>query len=525
MLNMRYVLSAILIGSFFIATIPINSFIYPHKSYTNTVHVKNSSSMILLVNDGSYFEWYVSALEAVGYKEGVDFDTIDSDLISNAEYLLQYDIVIWACGGYGYPDSSEQSILSSYLDSGGSLIIAGQDIGYSMGNNDFFNNYLHAYYVADDANADDVYGESGTFMEGMNVSLYGSESANNNNFPDVIQPLGDAFTIMRYSGDSYDGYPAAIAYHGNYDLVYFSFPVESVNGNSTRGQLLTSAINFFVHPIEILSPSQGSILCNKDIEIKFVIYDVGIDFSYAEVFINDSLVKNISPVVLNQTYVVSSSVTVGGQYSIRVDAYTADATKYTEKIAIYVDLEAPTLSINWHDNDVIGPLNNTLNINASDDLLIDSLKVYLNDTIEYEEKNIDSKSITDTISIDVEKSGRYNLHVVVSDYCDRKAEVSINVFIDVSPPLIIFDIQETPFKNRTVFYVKIRNITVDVKLNDTTRIKNVEIYVDDQLESNTTVDNYFFEHKFKYYINDTFCKIVIYAIDYLDNSIIKIYKV
>jgi len=497
-----------------------------HRHVVSLIKTGAASPWILLVNDGSYFDWYVFALEAVGYVEGVDFETRPSASIDGVDDLLGYDVAIWACGGYGYPSSTngEQTILSEYLDLGGSLIIAGQDIGFNIGDSSFYSDYLHANYVADSASTDYVDGTPGTFMEGISVALSGSDGAQNNYYPDVILPINGAFTIMNYTGGSYDGYPAAIAYAGTYKLVYFAFAVEAINGNYTRGQVLKSAIDF-VRIIEFLSPESGSILCSKDFDVEFVIHDAGIDFSYAEVYINASLIQNISPVTLEHKYTVSVSVDNNGTYQVKIDAYDVNGTKYSNNIIVYIDLNAPTVSIGWPDNSIIGTANNTLPVSATDDILIATIRVYLNGTIKFETKDIGLKQVNWNIEIQPDKSGKYNLTVVVSDYCGRKGVVHVFVFIDTSPPDIFFDVLEAPYKNKSQLYVKTKNITVKIILSDTTSIDYVRIFINDELKYNYTVDDKSFDKQIEYYINDTTCKFEVFAADKLGNTLHKTYTV
>ena len=495
----------------------------------SSIKTKTTSPWILLVEDGPYFDWYVSALRAVGYVEGIDFETKSSAYIDSVDDLMGYDVVIWACGGYGYPSddyaNSEQAILSEYLDLGGSLIIGGQDIGFSIGDSSFYSNYLRAYYVNDNAHTDYVNGTPGTFMEGISIVLGGSESAQDNYYPDVILPINGAFTIMNYTDGSYDGYPAAIAYAGTYRLVYFAFAVEAINGNYTRGLVLKTAINFVMGAVEFLYPAYGSIICSKDFNVEFIIHDIGVDFSYAEVYVNASLVQNISPVTLEHQYTVSVSVDNYGAYQIRIDAYDVNGTKYSNNIIVYIDLNAPTISIGWPDDSTIGPANNTLPVNATDDILINTIKVYLNGTIKFKAKNIGLKQVNWNIAIQSDKSGKYNLSVVVSDYCGRKGVAQIFVFIDTSPPNIFFDVLEAPYKNRSKLYVKTKNITVRIILDDDTPIDYVRIYINDELKYNYTVDDKSFDEQIEYYINDTSCKFEVLASDKLGNTLHKTYTI
>lgn len=66
-----------------------------------------------------------------------------------------------------FPHPHEYS-LKTYLEQGGCLFISGSEIGWDLSNKGsaadkaFYNNYLKAVYVADDAGVETVVGEAGS---------------------------------------------------------------------------------------------------------------------------------------------------------------------------------------------------------------------------------------------------------------------------------------------------------------------------------------------------------------------------
>lgn len=238
---------------------------YGHDSILD-IKNRNPGKPILLIDDDGYssFEsYYKTALDDVGFYELYDVWSTSTSGVPSLSDLMDYQLVIWEFG-FNYPyDSTRQNVIADYLDNGGNLFIIGQDIGWGLGNIYWYNTYLKARYIADDSNTNYVAGVSGTFMDGANYNLAGGDGANNNWYSDVIEPLGGAYTIVTYSGGSYSGDGAAIAYSGSYKLVYFAFPFESINNRADRADAMQKVVEGFfdIHPVKlIVSPSNGSVV-------------------------------------------------------------------------------------------------------------------------------------------------------------------------------------------------------------------------------------------------------------------------
>ncbi len=100
----------------------------------------------------------IEALNANGYN--YDYINRDNHDFSSCEGLELWDTVIWSepsyYDGLYYPDTDEQNDLIAFLDSGTagrekSLFISGPDIGYAINGSVFYQQYLHAEYLADTA--------------------------------------------------------------------------------------------------------------------------------------------------------------------------------------------------------------------------------------------------------------------------------------------------------------------------------------------------------------------------------------
>jgi subtilisin family serine protease len=128
-----------------------------HAVMQSALNFENISSgdKILLVDDdgGDTFEtYYTEALQSLGFTPDIYTVPLNSDG-PPLNILNQYKLVIWLTGGeyWNTLTATDQIELQSYLDSGGRLFISGQDIGYDIGSSSFYQNYLHATYVTDDA--------------------------------------------------------------------------------------------------------------------------------------------------------------------------------------------------------------------------------------------------------------------------------------------------------------------------------------------------------------------------------------
>ena len=183
------------------------------------------SNKILLVDDDNY---NLNALAEADPYQSYYTDALDANglLYDIWEYffrgspdssiLTQYDMVIWLTGDtYGesyftqgyYAEtlsSIDQSNLITYLESGGTLFISGQDIGHDLSQGDlddqaFYNNYLHADFVQDGANLYGLYGITYDPMtDGLYITIFGGDGANNQYYASEINPINGATIIFTY---------------------------------------------------------------------------------------------------------------------------------------------------------------------------------------------------------------------------------------------------------------------------------------------------------------------------------------
>ncbi len=151
-----------------------------------------------------------------------------------AQTLQQFPIVVLSCSNSGYLSSEqERNAIRSYLDSGGKLFVSGQDIAAYLfvfdGSDEakaFVRDYLHAEYLSDDSEDQEVKGvKSDPISDGMAFHIWQPGLIAAWQYPDVIAPTAGASTIFTYS----DGRAGAVKYAGDHRVVYLGFGLEAVD--------------------------------------------------------------------------------------------------------------------------------------------------------------------------------------------------------------------------------------------------------------------------------------------------------
>ncbi len=219
-------------------------------SYANvdTFGVVLGPTPVLLVDDdaGESTETY---FEAALQNNGYLYQKWTEDTQGNVELseLERYTVVVWDCGWGGSPGSDNRSTLASFLDNGGRLLISGEDIGWSLNHDgdqdmiDWYEDYLHATYVADDSGFRSLDGFAGDpISDGMSFTLNGSDSAMNQEYPSEIEPRSGATSIFEYE----PGVDGALRYETGHRKVYLAFGLEGVTGSAARDTLMRRAIEW-----------------------------------------------------------------------------------------------------------------------------------------------------------------------------------------------------------------------------------------------------------------------------------------
>jgi len=143
--------------------------------------------------------------------------------------------------------------LSTFMDNGGNLMIAGQDIGWDQSGvtgaygtavtQAFYTNYLHATYVADGASSDNqVNFEDADAVFGAVPNTTIINAFGGNTYPDQITPIAPAVPIMRYSATKIGGLRA---HTSTYKVVYFGIGPEQVASSAVANQMVQLSHDWF----------------------------------------------------------------------------------------------------------------------------------------------------------------------------------------------------------------------------------------------------------------------------------------
>jgi hypothetical protein len=205
---------------------------------------------VLIVDDdgGDTFEDYFrEALEAGGKSYGV-WNTSSDPLTQ--EVADTFNVLVWNVG-FSSPtlDTADKAFLADFLDDGKALFLSGQDIGWDLNENNpdvvWYHSYLHATYIRDDTNIYNIFGVSGDpITDGLDLIIQGGTGANNQDYPDEIEPYdADATMILNYQGN----YGAAIRSTDSVTgakVVYTGFGFEGIADAQDRHDLLVPAVRW-----------------------------------------------------------------------------------------------------------------------------------------------------------------------------------------------------------------------------------------------------------------------------------------
>ena len=226
------------------------------NSQKRSIEVYENRSLILLVDDdeeADYETYYERALVANGYS----YSKVDQP--PGKSELSSFDCVIWFTGRDFTTalTAEDQDNLAAYLDSGGSLFLSGQDIGYNIQASDFYRDYLQVEYIKDSTGIYVLEAVEGDpISDGMTIGISGGDGADSQYWPSEIDPLTSYATgIFNYQ----DGGCAAVRVDtGTYRLVYFAFGFEAINSTSDRDEIMRRVVSELTVPRDGLSSISGA---------------------------------------------------------------------------------------------------------------------------------------------------------------------------------------------------------------------------------------------------------------------------
>jgi subtilisin family serine protease len=189
------------------------------------------------------------AMQATLTALGISFNPVTDSVFRTipVSELLEYEAVFYA----GVAPVDSLPYLIDYLDAGGSLLIADNDLGYFRGTTTFYQVYLQATYNADDG-GDFLTGEG--LMAGLDLDISADP------FPDDFIVGAEGQRIFKFTTSDYAG--GAAIERMDYRAIYLSFDFHRVAGEADREELLTRVLDFLVAadvPWLEVTPMNGTI--------------------------------------------------------------------------------------------------------------------------------------------------------------------------------------------------------------------------------------------------------------------------
>ena len=252
---------------------------YTESNWSNTYSAFNANSQRkYLIIDGFSREigsWqgpghnfvvnYAKALKALNCSyEAVKTSYLDQPSINLSDYFG----VIWIAGDESLLDesfsTSEQNLIKNYLENGGNFFASGSEIGWdlygrgSTSDKFFYNNYLKANFISDDAGVTFLRGQDSTSMQGIN--FYFGQTYEED-FPDEVGEAGGSKICIKYS----NGKGAGVQYTGNFGsssntgrVIYLAFPLETTANDTSFNMVIRNADIYFNSPFTAVDDKESA---------------------------------------------------------------------------------------------------------------------------------------------------------------------------------------------------------------------------------------------------------------------------
>lgn len=238
---------------------------------TNLNFSLHPAPLLLVDDDGGdqYETYYLNPLAEA------EFDTYWWDVYQRGTPdpadLSIFDGVVWFTGNAldSALTPAEINALIQFLDSGGNLLISGQNIAQSIPNEPFLSQYLGASFGSTTTPQFQVYGiEGDPVTAGMEMWFPGAGGAGNQTSPDQISAVGAGTLAAYYGVGAQPG--AMVRVEDDYKSLFLAFGLEGVSGannTTTRLQFLTAVMDWFdIQPMRVspqineVNPAEYSLL-------------------------------------------------------------------------------------------------------------------------------------------------------------------------------------------------------------------------------------------------------------------------
>ncbi|MHA1832906.1 MAG: C25 family cysteine peptidase, partial [Candidatus Baldrarchaeia archaeon] len=245
------------------------------KNITLTAFFSPAVDILLVVDDdakyyldeGVWPDEIRSPLETAGYVVHVWNESIQG--LPCLDALLDVDAVFWHTGTmWEYAvDPVDAATLIQYVQSGGNLVLEGEDIGWDHEADEFMINVAHAIYEVDDAAVESF--EITYPLHPVVTNLPSTFSFTTKpSYPDGVEPTNGGLEVIRYKDTDYT---AVTVYDGRSKsegrVVYVAFPIHYI-GQSERQTLLLNSIGWATSQYLVkVSTNKRVYISNEDIKV------------------------------------------------------------------------------------------------------------------------------------------------------------------------------------------------------------------------------------------------------------------
>ncbi len=224
-----------------------NTFEYP---YIHGSSIKNCGYPFISTSDEAFMEGFINLNDykiidlILGEEKTTIFPDVYPYYSSNMKINYNYQ---------AFPEKLQQKI-KEFCDLGGHLFVSGAYVGTDLAGrknvneNDiqFVKKVLKVDWQTDHAAATgNVFSVDSLFLPKYETFHFNSEyrpDIYTVESPDAIDPAEGAKTILRYSENRFS---AATAYFGDYSVIVFGFPFETIVNEGRRNQTMKSVLNWF----------------------------------------------------------------------------------------------------------------------------------------------------------------------------------------------------------------------------------------------------------------------------------------
>ena len=202
-----------------------------------------------------YEQDFLDGLNAAGNTANTSTEANVMNILNDASALVDVNN-IYLNIGWTFPSFTDEDVasLSAFMDAGGNVFMAGQDIAWDVLSGDgygtpataaFMENYMNAQYVADGSTANSQLTAVATdvFFGGVpNSSIVDVYSGNM--YPDELTPINGAEAIFNYNGNA--AKIGGIRYNnGTSKMVYLGIGLEMIDNSTIKDQIVSISHDYF----------------------------------------------------------------------------------------------------------------------------------------------------------------------------------------------------------------------------------------------------------------------------------------